>query len=205
MVDGKQYADRFKVLLIEANYQIRKPLEQILLTRGHQCTTAESGEQGLRAVADHYYDVVICNQQLPDVSGMEFFKRSCRCQSGTTTILTASFAGDDLINKAMAARIRVFLEMPYKINDLLACIEGRFSDIHAGSLGRHLYITSAGQIMMICPAGLKKNTAADAFQMRRRSDKPSAFKQGGESAVTVSIFDKRVDHGTGFKALKPQS
>jgi DNA-binding response OmpR family regulator len=205
MVDGKQYADRLKVLLIEANYQIRKPLEQILLARGHQCATAESGEQGLRAVADHYYDVVICNQQLPDVSGMEFFKRSCRYQSGTTTILTASFAGDDLINKAMAARIRVFLEMPYKINDLLACIEGRFSDIHAGSLGRHLYITSAGQIMMISPAGLNKNQAADGLQMRRRCDKPSAYKGGSKRAASVPILGNRVIHGTGFKALKPQS
>jgi two-component system chemotaxis response regulator CheY len=161
MVDGKQNTNKIQVLLIESNYHIRRPLEQILLARGYQCTAAESGQQGLSAVANHYYDVVICNQQLPDVSGMEFFRRSCKYQTGTTTILTATFADDDLVNNALAAKIMVFLEMPYKINDLMACIEGRFSDIHAGSLGRHLYITSAGQIMMISPAGLKKNKASD--------------------------------------------
>ncbi len=205
MVDGKPNANKIQVLLIEANYHIRKPLEQILLARGHRCTTAESGEQGLSAVADHYYDVVICNQQLPDVSGMEFFRRSCRYQTGTTTILTATFADDDLVTKALAARITVFLEMPYKINDLLACIEGRFSDIQAGSLGHHLYLTSGGQIMMIAPAGHNKNQAADALGMRRRCDKPSLFKGGSKRAVPVPIFGNRVIHGTGFKALKPQS
>jgi two-component system chemotaxis response regulator CheY len=205
MVDGKQIANKIQVLLIEANHHIRKPLEQILLARGHRCTAAETGEQGLNAVANHYYDVVICNQQLPDVSGMEFFRRSRKCQTGATTILTATFADDDLVAKALAARIRVFLEMPYKINDLLACIEGRFSDIHAGSLGHHLYITSGGQIMMISPAGLNKNQAANALQSRRRCDKPSVFKGGSKRAASVPIFGNRVIHGTGFKALKPQS
>jgi DNA-binding response OmpR family regulator len=205
MVDGKQNANKIHVLLIEANHHIRKPLEQIILARGHQCTAAESGRQGLSAVANHYYDVVICNQQLPDVSGMEFFRRSCKYQTGTTTILTATFADDDLVNNALAARIMIFLEMPYKINDLMACIEGRFSDIHAGSLGRHLYITSAGQIMMISPAGLNKNQAADGLQMRRRCDKPSAYKGGSKRAASVPILGNRVIHGTGFKALKPQS
>ncbi len=204
MVDGKQNANKFQVLLIEANHHIRKPLEQILLARRHQCTAAESGEQGLSAVANHYYDVVICNQQLPDVSGLEFFRRSRISQTGTTTILTATFADHDLVNKALAAKITVFLEMPYKINDLMACIEGRFSDIHAGSLGRHLYITSGGQIIMISPAGLNKNQTADALQIRRRYDKPSVVKGGGESAVSVPILGNRVIHGTGFKALKPQ-
>jgi two-component system, chemotaxis family, chemotaxis protein CheY len=205
MVDGKQYANKIQVLLIEANYHIRRPLEQILLARGHQCTAAESGQQGLSAVRNHYYDVVICNQQLPDISGMEFFRRSCVCQTGTTTILTATFADDDLVNKALADRIMVFLEMPYKVNDLLACTEGRFSDIHAGSLGRNLYITSGGQIMMISPAGLNKNQAVDGLQMRRRCDKPSAYKGGSKRAVRAPIFGNRVNHGTGFKALKPQS
>jgi CheY-like chemotaxis protein len=204
MAASKQSANEMHVLLIEANQHIRSPLEQVILAHGHQCTAVESGEQGLSAIANHHYSAVICNQQLPGVSGMDFFKQSLRSLTGTTTILTATFADDYLVNEALAAKIGVFLEMPFKIQNLLACIEGRFSDICAGSLGRHLYITNGGQMMMISPACFKKDQVANAHLKRRRRNKPSILNGGGESAVSIPILGNCVLHGTGYKALKPQ-
>jgi response regulator RpfG family c-di-GMP phosphodiesterase len=158
MRNGKQLTDRKQVLLIEGDRRIRTPLEQLLIAYGHHVTAFESGEQGLRAIAHRYFNTVICNYQLPGISGLDFFQESRWMLTDTTTILTAPIADQCSANDAMAAGIAVFLEMPFKIENLLACIEGRFLDICARSFGRHLYITNKGKIM--------------AISSTRRSEKP---------------------------------
>ena len=160
MGNSAHNSETMKILFIEGHPHVRKPLEHILLSRGHDVTAVDSGEEGLRAIANARYDAVVCNHQLPGISGIDFFSRSQRILSGATTILTAAFAGDYLANNALAMGISVFIEMPFKIDHLLACVEGRYPDIHVGSLGCHLYITSGGQMMAICPTRCNDRTVA---------------------------------------------
>lgn len=159
MHNGKQHTDKIQVLLIEGDRRVRSPLKQLLIANGHHVTAFESAEQGLSAITHRHFNAVICNFQLPGISGMDFFNRSRRMLTGTTTILTAAMADNCSVNDALAAGIAVFLEMPFKIENLLACLEGRFLDICARSFGRHLYITNTGNIL--------------AISSNRRSEKPA--------------------------------
>ena len=162
MHTGKQNSAATQVLLIEGHRHIRSPLEKVLIARGHRVTAVESGELGLDAIDNRYYDAVICNHQLPGISGMDFFSRSSIILNDTTTILTASYADNYLVNDAMAAGINVYLEMPFKIDNLLACVEGRYQEIYAGHLGSHLYITSGERIMAISPPSFNDKSAVNA-------------------------------------------
>lgn len=141
-----------EILLIEGHPFVRMPLERLLTSRGHRVTAVETGEEGLKAAASEQFDTVVCNHHLPGISGLVFYSKSRARFSKAITILTASFAGDYLANDAIAMGINVFMEMPFKIENLLACIEGRFQDICEGSLGGHLYVTSGGQMMVISPS-----------------------------------------------------
>ncbi|MEJ2154089.1 MAG: response regulator [Desulfobacteraceae bacterium] len=170
MHNGKQNPALNQVLLIEGHLQIRNPLEQVLMARGHRVTAVASAELGLNAVDNGNFDTVICNHQLPGISGMDFFSRSSTLLHGKNTILTATFADNYLVNDALAAGIQVYLEMPFKIENLIACVEGRYQDIYAGSLGRHLYVTSGGQIMAVSSDGLNKKPVSDA--LKRPLQKP---------------------------------
>lgn len=161
MYNSKQNPAVHQVLLIEGYHQIRSPLKQVLAARGHYVTAVESAELGLKAIDNRDFDTVICNHQLPGISGMDFFSLSSIDLDRTTTILTATYADDYLVDDALAAGIKVYMEMPYKIDNLLACVEGRYREIYAGSLGRHLYVTSGGQIMAISSASLGEDPTVD--------------------------------------------
>lgn len=150
-----------KILLIEGQQFVRTPLKRILASRGHHVVAVESGEKGLHTLVHKRFDTVVCSHHLPGINGLVFFSRSGHQLTNANTILTASFAGDYLANDALALGINVFMEMPYKIENLLACVEGRYGEICAGSLGQHLYVTNGGQMMAISPAQLNNQAASD--------------------------------------------
>ncbi len=151
MRNGKQTVEARKVLLIEGHPHVRTPLEHILQTRGHHVTAVGSAEDGLSAIGNNSHDVAVCNYHLPGMSGIDFFTKSRQFLSGKTTIMTAAFTDNYLADHALALGITVFMEMPFKIENLIACIEGRTPDLCAGSLGRHLYVTSGGRMIAISP------------------------------------------------------
>ena len=142
------------ILLIEGNPSVRVPIERILVSRGHHVIAVDTGEKGLQSLTDKRFDAVVCNHHLPGISGLDFYSGSRKRLSNAITILTASFAGDYLANDALALGIHVFMEMPFKIENLLTFIEGRYPEVWDGPPGGHLYITSGGQIMAISPVRL---------------------------------------------------
>ena len=160
MRNAIQQPEARKVLLIEGHPHVRNPLEHLLNTRGHQVTAVGSGEDGLKAIANGDHDTVVCNYHLPGMNGLDFFTASRHIVSNRTTILTAALTDNCMANNALELGITVFMEMPFKIDNLLACIEGRTPELCAGSLGRHLYITSGGQMIAISPIRFDEGTAS---------------------------------------------
>lgn len=153
MRNGIQPTETMNVLLIEGHPDVRTPMEYVLLSRGHRVTAADSGEKALKVLEGGGFDAVICNYHLPGMSGIDFFYKSRRILTRMTTILTAAYADDYMANNALALGVSVVMEMPFKMDNLMACIEGRIPDLSTGALGRHLYVTNGGQMMAISPTG----------------------------------------------------
>ncbi|HEX4996694.1 MAG TPA: sigma-54 dependent transcriptional regulator [Terriglobia bacterium] len=59
------------VLIIDDEEEIREAFELLLNTEGLSTATAATGEEGIRAVAENSYDLVLLDLMLPDRSGME--------------------------------------------------------------------------------------------------------------------------------------
>ncbi len=176
MHSGIKNSEGMRVLLIEGNAHVRAPLEHVLKTRGHNVTALQSGERGVEAIADSGHDAVICNYHLPGMNGIDFFSKSRRILRRATTILTATFVDDFLANNALAMGITVFMEMPFKIDNLIACVEGRTPNLGVGPLGGHLYVTSSGQMMAISPSPFEDHAAKD---LRRKSPLPKTILRSG--------------------------
>lgn len=141
-----------KILLIEGNSVVRIALHKVLKAYGHVVNVLETGEEGIRTVLECKYDVVICNQNLSGISGLGFFAKAKPFLAQSTTVLTTGFAGDYLANKAHQLGINVFMEKPFKIENLLECINtdsaGPMTDLKVGNI----YVTNCGKIIPICPS-----------------------------------------------------
>lgn len=137
MQNGQNPYELKKILLIESQASIRDALGRALEVCGHAVHAAATAEKGLQNVYHNNYDGVICNQHLPGMSGLEFFSQTRAILSGAVTILTAEFGNDYFVNSAYALGVGVFLEKPFKLENLLTCLHGpcsgtrHASDSHA--------------------------------------------------------------------------
>jgi DNA-binding NtrC family response regulator len=59
------------VLIIDDEEEIRESIELLLTSEGISTDTAANGEEGLRKIEDHQYDLVLLDLMLPGRSGME--------------------------------------------------------------------------------------------------------------------------------------
>src|SRR5213083_1373315 len=59
------------VLIIDDEEEIRESIELLLTSEGISTDTAGSGEEGLKKLEEHLYDLVLLDLMLPGKSGME--------------------------------------------------------------------------------------------------------------------------------------
>lgn len=86
-------SNRYKVLIIEDEGNIRHFVKTILVTNGYQVVEAKTAAEGKMAFMSHSPDVVILDLGLPDGDGMDFLKLVRR--EFTTPIIVLSARTDE--------------------------------------------------------------------------------------------------------------
>ncbi|HKX31845.1 MAG TPA: sigma-54 dependent transcriptional regulator [Blastocatellia bacterium] len=115
--------NKTKVLVIDddpmmldlANYQLR--------THGYEVTTAETGEQGLKLLAEHRHEVTLTDLQLPDIDGIELVKKLKEVWPGTEIIMVTGYGSMTGAIEAIKAGAFFFIEKPVEFEELFALIE----------------------------------------------------------------------------------
>ena len=67
---------RKKMLLIDGDEGIRKSLSLFFGSRHCRLHTAENGVQGLHALDTELYEIILCEELLPDMNGINFLQNS---------------------------------------------------------------------------------------------------------------------------------
>jgi PAS domain S-box-containing protein len=70
-----QPTKRGRILLVDDEPDIRRSISKLLTRSGWQVQLAESGEEGLRCLAEGEFEVVLCDLRMPGMSGHEFYRR----------------------------------------------------------------------------------------------------------------------------------
>jgi two-component system NtrC family sensor kinase len=65
---------RGKVLLIDDEPGVRRALQRLLQHRGHDITLAANGDEGLAAIREDAYDVILCDLRMPGLNGPGFYR-----------------------------------------------------------------------------------------------------------------------------------
>lgn len=58
-----------KILVVDDNTQIRELCRQVLTSLGHDCDIAISGDEVLKLIKDHHYELLITDIQMPGMDG----------------------------------------------------------------------------------------------------------------------------------------
>jgi DNA-binding response OmpR family regulator len=111
-----------RVLLIEKSAYILEALQETMRRSGIELHCAGSAEEGIEAMSRLRFTAVVCNYHLPGMDGLEFYLRTKTLLGGITSILTVSSGDDLLANAARLTGVDYFMEMPFRVEDLLVCL-----------------------------------------------------------------------------------
>lgn len=109
-----------KILLVDDEAELTKPLTQVLFQEGYDIDVADNGQVGISLAQKNEYDLLILDWMLPQYSGLEICQK-LRAQDDTTPVLflTAKDTVDDRV-MGLDAGADDYLVKPFELRELLA-------------------------------------------------------------------------------------
>jgi OmpR-family two-component system manganese-sensing response regulator len=109
-----------RLLIVEDEVEMAKPLCAILTREGHSVEVAHDGERGEELLSAHSYDLLILDWMLPGCSGLELCRRLRRQGNALPVLmLTAKDTVDDRV-QGLDVGADDYLVKPFELKELLA-------------------------------------------------------------------------------------
>ena len=114
---------KLKVLLIDDDEWVRDSLSMFFEAEGCHLDTLETAEEGLKALGDQTYDLIIVDYKLPGLDGLECMKRICKTQADAIKILISTYKNDWVLSEAKKLKAQGFIEKPFTSEILMATMD----------------------------------------------------------------------------------
>ena len=102
-----------KILLIDDDKWIRDSLTLFFEAEGCDIMAVETAEEAMGALKNQDYEIMIGDYRLPDMDGMEFFKRVQESHPHAMKILITAYRNEEVVSEAMEIGIHDFIEKPF--------------------------------------------------------------------------------------------
>lgn len=104
---------KMRILLIDDDEWIRDSLRLFFETEGCQLIALETAEEGLAALRQDSYDIIIVDYMLPGQDGIEFLKHIRNAHSDTIKILITAYKSEPVVSEAKKLGIQGLIEKPF--------------------------------------------------------------------------------------------
>ncbi len=112
-----------QILMVDDEIQILNILNKVL-GRRYRVRASESPREALAMLQDSPADIIISDEKMPGMSGIEFLKEAGRLVPGAKKILlTGAFDIDSVIASINEAEIDFFLSKPLRLEEITQAIE----------------------------------------------------------------------------------
>jgi len=113
-----------RILIVDDDEIILVALKETLRPEGFEITTAGNAQEGLERASEQTFAVIISDQRMPEMTGLEFFKRAKKLQPSASRILiTGVLSLTTIINAVNQGEIFRFLAKPWMREELLATVQ----------------------------------------------------------------------------------
>ncbi len=107
-----------KILVIDDEYLIRWTLEQHLVKEGYDVATADSAEKGLELIAEDQPDLVLLDNRLSEMTGLELLERLKPRERGLMVIMLTAYGMVDAAVKAMKLGAYDYISKPFNLDEI---------------------------------------------------------------------------------------
>lgn len=110
------------ILIIDDEEKMRLLLERVLNKHGAFVETAKDGDEAIRRIESHRYDIVLADIKMPGISGMDVLKTTTALHPESQVIMMTAFGTVDSAVEAMKAGAYHYINKPFKMDELLLII-----------------------------------------------------------------------------------
>jgi DNA-binding NtrC family response regulator len=116
------FRQRPTVLIIDDEEDIREGFELLLNAEGFDTATASTGEEGIRAVGENVYDLVLLDLMLPGLSGMDVQRRIKNIDPTLPVIIVTAMAAIETAVTAIKDGAFDYVAKPWDNEKLLVIV-----------------------------------------------------------------------------------
>ena len=107
------------LLVVDDERNMRESLKTVLESRGYQVDTVESAEDGLKAVGESDYFMVITDARLEGMSGYDFLRETHERWPDLPVLMMTAYATPKLAVEAIQTGAIDYLSKPFEPEELL--------------------------------------------------------------------------------------
>ena len=107
------------ILVVDDNPPMASTISDILGLHGYLVHVAFSGTAALTILAREQIHILLTDVVMPDMNGVELYRRTRETHPKLITFLMTAYAADDIIQQGIAEGIKTVLTKPVDINLLL--------------------------------------------------------------------------------------
>jgi DNA-binding NtrC family response regulator len=111
-----------RILLIDDDEWIRDSLSIFFEAEGCRVLTLETAEEGLSAIKDQIFDLIIVDYKLPGRDGIEFLKRVGHTQPDALKVLITAYRNENIVSEAKKLKVQGFIEKPFTSDTFMASL-----------------------------------------------------------------------------------
>ncbi len=171
------------LLLVDDEESIVSALRRLLRRDGYHIVTANSGAQGLQRLAENSVDVIVSDQRMPGMTGVEFLRRAKELYPDTVRMVLSGYTELQSITDAInEGAIYKFLTKPWDDERLRSHIAEAFSQKEMSDENRRL----AGAVLA---ANQELSTVNDRLQQLLTNQREQIHREESSLSVAREVLD----------------
>ncbi len=111
------------ILVVDDEETVRYIISQLLRTQGFEAVKARDGIEALAELEKGSFSVIVSDQKMPGMTGIDLFKKSKELYPDTVRILLSGYADLDMAKEAIAqGEVYRFLSKPFDHEEFFLCV-----------------------------------------------------------------------------------
>ncbi|HYA87943.1 MAG TPA: sigma-54 dependent transcriptional regulator [Nitrospirota bacterium] len=190
-----------KILVVDDEKLIRWTLEQHLVKEGYDVTTTESAEKGLELITEDAPDLILLDNRLPKMSGLELLEKLNVQERGLMVIMITAYGMVETAVKAMKRGAYDYISKPFNLEEITFVIKKALETGSLRSQVKQLSQNISGTVNTIIGECDEMKKLKNLIQKIAKSDATTVLIEG-ESGTGKELVAKAL-HFTSARANKP--
>jgi len=122
-MNGSKDKTKPRILLVVSNDLIRDIFKELIERSGYYTAAVDTAKDGFKALNDECFDIVICDFDLDDNTGVEFFESVKDVCQDKNNILMTTYGDLANVTEEEILNIHHVIEKPFPFEELLRIVE----------------------------------------------------------------------------------